>query len=169
MNSSSVAMVLSSWLPSVLLLFYKLIAQSTGSLEISYKGEIGRCDVRSKSFYAFLSITFILIPGMIIFLLYVIMIYRIVRDKIPAKKLILTASAVVFTGLSVVIIAIVFDMVLKEIPEPLLVVYVALPFVNCICNPVIYVCTNSRVQQQVCRLSTLRIVSKGRMSSTNAE
>ena len=97
-----------------------------------------------------------MVPLILIFIMYSIMITMIIRSKIRASKMIMTSTAIIVTG------------VVSSIPFTLLacfkitlsyelaqVLTVTLYYINGICNPCIYLCSNPMAKKQLRNMSVV--------------
>ena len=97
-----------------------------------------------------LPITLLLIPQLIIALMYGIMTFVIIKNRIPAGKLIKTTTAILFTGFITIlpeILIVTFN--LKFSYEMAQLFTITMFHMNCIYNPVIYFIMNPKVNTQL--------------------
>ena len=99
-------------------------------------------------------------PTILIGVLYLLMLYQILRKKIPANRLFVSSTAIIFTSLITTLpeLLINFD---EHWPgevsyEVFHVFLVTLYYINPLCNPIIYICSNPLAQDQVARRATKR-------------
>ena len=99
-------------------------------------------------------------PTVLIGLLYVVMLCQIVRKKIPANKLFLSSTAIIFTSLITTLPELIvhFDENWrgKVSYEVFHIFLVTLYYINPLCNPIIYICSNPLAQDQVARRPSRR-------------
>ncbi|KAL5267533.1 hypothetical protein ACHWQZ_G004536 [Mnemiopsis leidyi] len=147
-DKTSSVMVLASWLPLIILNLYDIISYKLNDLKIGYYHRYNRCVYlnpwKQQQFF-FLLLPFLLIAGM-----YLIMIVIIIRNKIKATKLILTTSVIVATSLLTsqpFLLMSSFNITMSyEVSQ---ILTVTCYYLNGIFNPLIYLCCNARVQDQL--------------------
>ena len=96
---------------------------------------------------------FLAAPTAFIGILYLLMLYKIIRNNIPASKVFITSTAIIATSLVTTLpeLIIHFDKnwtgtVSYEVFHVLLV---TMYYINPVCNPIIYLCSNPLAQGQV--------------------
>ena len=98
---------------------------------------------------------FLAAPTILIVLLYLLMLYKILRHRIQAGRLFVTSSAIIFTSLLTTLPELVvhFDASGEERVsyEVFHVLLVTLYYINPICDPIIYLCSNPLAQEQLAR------------------
>ena len=119
------------------------------SWKVNYTREYKRCVHDWPDFRPYHNLIYMIAPMSLIILLYGIMILVIFHNNISTNRLLLSTSAIIFTGVITCIPGLLKGTFGLDIPYELLMVLMTLYYANGICNPIIYMCSNPRVKKQL--------------------
>ena len=123
-------------------------------LQLTYQHSYHRCVY--QSYFQGRHFLFLLLPLLLILIMYSIMITQIIRSKIRASKMILTSTAIIVTG---VVSSLPFTLLaffnIELDYEAAQVLTVTLYYINGICNPCIYLCSNPMAKKQLRNMSVV--------------
>ena len=159
----STVIILTSWVPSLLAAAHTAVGYATDSNVLEYHEDIGRCSsdasaLENKVYAA----VFFICPIVIICCLYGAVIHFVLKTHIPCRRMLLSSSAIIFSGLVPAIPIVLIEFGIINLPkEMLMVLSVTFVYLSSICNPIIYFCCNPRVRDQVydCKKSRNRTPS----------
>ncbi|KAL5271534.1 hypothetical protein ACHWQZ_G001975 [Mnemiopsis leidyi] len=144
-----------NWFPVLVSLTYSSIGFSLGSVDMEYSVRYHRCvAVGNYSRVEELEeICLLMVPFFLIILMYGVMLWFIVRNKLKCGRFLITASGIILTSLlsySPSLIANIWNISLGyEISQ---ILTVTLYYINGIVNPMIYVAIHPAAQSYVMRL-----------------
>ena len=125
--------------------FSKIVVFLQFSIQMSYQPEYHRCTLNHESTALLETIVFYFIPTALLILLYTAMVVKIVRHKIPCKKLLLTSAAIGVTGVLVVIPQILLYMNVKLGYKDAQFWTVTMFYISPLCDSLLYYFTNPAV------------------------
>lgn len=146
-DRSSLALVVASWVPLIILNLHDIISFRLDKLQIDYFHPYNRCVYYNpwKQQQSF----FLGLPFLLILVMYIIMITVIIKNKIKATKLILTTSVIIVTSLlTTQPFLLMSSFGVQMSYEASQILTVTCYYLNGIVNPIIYLCCNTRVQKQ---------------------
>ena len=112
---------------------------------MSYQPEYHRCTLNHEKTALLETIVFYFIPTALLILLYTAMVVKILRHKIPCKKLLLTSAAIGVTGVLVVIPQILLYMNVKLGYKDAQFWTVTMFYISPLCDSLLYYFTNPAV------------------------
>ena len=138
-----------NWLPIFGLLLFYIVTYTTGVIRIPYHKNYHRCVISGVTFGE-LHEEFVLITtaSLLIILMYVMMLFVIVRNTDRIGRFLFTATLIVTTNLLAympTVITNTWNISLSyEVSQ---ILTIDLPYINSVINPVIYVATHPTVQE----------------------
>ena len=145
----TLVMIILSWAPMAIThLIHDPIAFLAGTMAVEYHRNYGRCifdDLRPL-----LPIMTLVTPLLLIVLMYLMIFISMYRHKIEVGRLLVTTSAIVFSGILIVTPQILFfTLNLQMSYEAAQIFTVTLYHADCILNPLIYFIANPRIMSQI--------------------
>ena len=142
------------WCPIFLSLLHSLLSYGLGlrDITVEYDQRYHRCMVSGgyEKIDEFEEVCLVIVPFFVIFVMYLAMLFFIVKNRIRSGRFLVTASGIVLTGLISYfpsLIANVWDIPMSYEESQLLTI--TLYYINGIVNPIIYVATHPATKQFV--------------------
>lgn len=87
-----------TWSPLLILFLYNSVAYAQGTIPITYYNKYHRCIISSRHSYIE-EVCFLLVPFLLILVLYLVMLFFIIKNKMQCGRFLTTATGIIMTSL----------------------------------------------------------------------